>query len=74
MITIQMVQDLIREFIDELTTANPGYQSYSRTLRKQIPGKTQIRSAFIENLGEYMILSDDDKVEAYIKKVLKKYQ
>ena len=73
MITLEMVQALIREFIVELKDADTGWQSYSRTLRKQIPGKTQIRSAFIENLGEYMILSDDEEVEAYIKKVLKKY-
>jgi hypothetical protein len=73
MITLQDLTDLIKEYKDDYHDALPGYQSYSRTLKKNIPGKTQLRTSFIDNLNEYKILSDDETVCAKIEAMLKKY-
>ena len=73
MITLQMLTDLCKQYFDDYRDALPGWSTYSRTLRKSTPGKTQIRAAFIENLGEMQVLCDDPEVEAKIEKVLKKY-
>ena len=73
MITQQDLTDLCKEYFDEHKAAASGWSTYSKVLRKQIPGKTQLRTAFIENLGEMMILCDDKALEDKITKVLKKY-
>ena len=70
----EYIDSLCKEFFEELKTASPGYTSYSRTLRKSIPGKQQIRAAFIENLAEIHNLCNDKTVEDKIDAILKKYR
>ena len=74
MITLQDVIDLCKQFFTDYKDADPGWSSYSKTLKTQFPGKTQIRTAFIENLGEMLILCDDPTVEKKIEGILKKYR
>ena len=69
----QLFSNLCTEFFADYTTALSGWSSYSKVLKKSIPGKTQIRTAFIENLGEMLVLCDDEKVSAKITATLKKY-
>ena len=73
MITLQDLTDLCKEYKLDYQSAAPGFQSWSRTLKKNIPGKTQLRNAFIDNLNEYKILCDDESVCAKIEAMLKKY-
>ena len=73
MITLEDLTELCKEYKKDYQHASPGYQTYSRTLKKNIPGKTQLRNAFIDNLNEYKILCDDESVCAKIEAMLKKY-
>ena len=73
MITLQDLTDLCRQYKEDYQSASPGFQTYSRTLKKNIPGKTQLRNAFIDNLNEYLILCDDESVVSKVEAMLKKY-
>ena len=66
--------ELCTNYFADYSVAAPGWSSYSKTLKKSIPGKTQLRTAFIENLQEMKVLCTDDKVDAKIEILLKKYQ
>ena len=74
MITLQDVINLCKEFFTDYKDADPGWSSYSKTLKTQFPGKTQIRTAFIENLGEMLILCDSEEVTVKIESILKRYR
>ena len=67
------LKQLLKEYKEDYINAAPGYQSWSKTLKRNIPGKTQLRNAFIDNLNEYKILCDDESVCAKIEAMLKKY-
>ena len=73
MITLQDLTELCKEYKADYQSASPGFQQWSRTLKKNIPGKTQLRNAFIDNLNEYLILCDDASVVTKIEAMLKKY-
>ena len=70
----QSLDKMCKDFFEEYREALPGYSSWSKTLKKNIPGKTQLRTAFIENLGELLVLCDDEEVCNRIKLIQKKYQ
>ena len=71
---MEELKQLLREYKEDYINAAPGYQSWSKTLKKNIPGKTQLRNAFIDNLNELMILCEDEATETKIMAILKKYQ
>ena len=64
---------LISDYYLEYESA-PMYKSYSQTLRKSIPTKSQVQTAFISNLQMMSILTDDKSVEEKISKILKKFE
>ena len=64
---------LVDEYTEEYASA-PMYKTYSQTLRKNIPTKSQVQSAFISNLQMLLIISDDTVVEDKITKILKKFE
>ena len=74
MFTKEYLDKMCKDFFEEYKEATPGYSSYSRSLKKSIPGKTQLRTAFIENLGELLVLCDDEEVCNRIKLNQKKYK
>ena len=74
MITLQDVIDLCKQFFADYRDADPGWSSYSKTLKTAFPGKSQLRAAFIENLGEMLCLCDDPAVEKKINEILKRYR
>ena len=65
--------DLVAQFRVDYMNA-PLYGGYSRTLKKKIPAKSQVQSAFIEDLqmmAKVCVLLDDgadvkDKIEAIL--------
>ena len=67
------LQELIEEYQEEYSSA-PLYKSYSQALRKNIPPKSQVQSAFISNLQMLAITTDDSGVEEKISKILKKFE
>ena len=70
----QQLADLCTDYFANYTVAAPGWSSYSKTLKKSIAGKTQLRTAFIENLNEMKVLCTDDAISGKIDKILEKYQ
>tara|TARA_R100000656_G_scaffold14636_1_gene14475 strand:+ start:304 stop:519 length:216 start_codon:yes stop_codon:yes gene_type:complete len=64
---------LVDEYTEEYASA-PMYKTYSQTLRKNIPTKSQVQSAFISNLQMLLIITDDQKIEDKITKILKKFE
>ena len=67
----------LNEMIDAFLTAYadaPLYGGYSRTLKRKIDGKQQIKLAFIENIQMIGKLSDDPKVSARVDAMLKKFE
>ena len=71
---MEELKQLLKEYKEDYINAAPGYQSWSKTLKKNIPGKTQLRNVFIDNLNELMILCEDEATETKIMAILKKYQ
>ena len=71
---LEELLELIKEYKSDYINATPGFQTWSKTLKKNIPGKTQLRNSFIDNLNEFKILCDDPAVEEKIDAMLKKYQ
>ena len=47
------------------------YGSYSRTLKRKIPSKSQVQSSFIENITMLSNLSNDEAVKKRIEGILK---
>ena len=70
---MKILQEMIDNFLAAYADA-PRYGGYSRTLRRKIDGKQQIKLAFIENIQMYGKLSDDPKVTARVDAVLKKFE
>jgi hypothetical protein len=70
----KQLADLCTDYFANYSAAAPGWSSYSKTLKISVPGKTQLRTAFIENLNEMKVLCTDDAISAKIDKILKKYQ
>ena len=64
---------LVDEYTEEYASA-PMYKTYSQTLRKNIPTKSQVQAAFISNLQMLLIITDDTVVEDKITKILKKFE
>ena len=64
---------LIAEFREEYKEA-PLYGGYSRTLKKKIDSKQQVKMAFIENLTMFGKLSTEDDVKDRINKILKSFE
>ena len=64
---------LVDEYTEEYASA-PMYKTYSQTLRKNIPTKSQVQTAFISNLQMLLIITDDQAVEDKITKILKKFE
>ena len=67
------LQELIDKFYREYEAA-PKFKTYSQTLRKNIPTKSQVQSAFIDNIQMLLIISDDVKVQDKIKAILKRFE
>ena len=68
------LQELIDAYKLEYADAPLYGGGYSKITRKKIAGKNQVRSNFIATLTEMQLLCTDDKVEAKITKILKKYE
>tara|TARA_Y100000034_G_C6594803_1_gene258523 strand:- start:306 stop:515 length:210 start_codon:yes stop_codon:yes gene_type:complete len=64
---------LVDEYTEDYASA-PMYKTYSQTLRKNIPTKSQVQAAFISNLQMLQIVTDDETIEAKIVKILKKFE
>ena len=64
---------LVDDYTEEYSSA-PLYKTYSQTMRKNIPTKSQVQSAFISNLQMLAIVTDDQTVEDKINKILKKFE
>ena len=67
------LDELVREYFEEYSTA-PMYKSYSQNLKKNIPTKSAVQTAFISNLEMLQIITNDQAVEDKIAKILKKFQ
>ena len=67
------LQELIDDYKEEYSSA-PQYKTYSNTLRKSLPTKQTVQSAFIANLQMLQIVTDDPSVEDKITKILKKFE
>ena len=67
------LQELIDKFYREYEAA-PKFKTYSQTLRKNLPTKSQVQSAFIDNIQMLLIISDDVKVQDKIKAILKRFE
>ena len=68
------LQQLIDDYKEEYKDAPLYGGGYSKITRKKIAGKNQVRQNFIATLTEMQLLCTDDKVEAKITKILKKYE
>ena len=65
--------EMVDKYFKEYESA-PMYKTYSQTLRKNIPTKSQVQSAFISNLQMLLIITDDQAIEDKITKILKKFE
>ena len=68
---------LIDTYMDEYDEADAGWSTFSRTLRKSIPGKSQLKRIFLDNLGELHLLAiafKDNKTADKIAALLKAYK
>jgi len=68
---------LIDTYMDEYDEAEAGWSTFSRTLRKSIPGKSQLKRIFLDNLGEMQLLAiafKDDATADKITALLKAYK
>ena len=73
---VNEVNDAVKKYREDYKDAGAGYQNYSRVLRKQLPGKTQVKSIFIDELQELRCLSvgfEDDDAKKVIDQLLKGY-
>ena len=73
---VNEINDALKTYREDYKDAKPGYQNYSRALKRQIPGKTQIKSTFIDELQELRCLAiglGDDKAKSMIDALLKGY-
>ena len=69
--------DELQQLLDAYKTdyiEAPLYGGYSRTLKRKIPAKSQVQSAFIENITMLSNLSDDEAVKKRIENILKALQ
>ena len=64
---------LIDEFREAYVDA-PLYGGYSRTLKRKIDSKQQVKLAFIDNIQMLGKLSTDDAVKAKIETILKSFE
>ena len=64
---------LIDEFREAYVDA-PLYGGYSRTLKRKIDSKQQVKMAFIENLLMLSNLTIDEKVSSKIHTILKRFE
>ena len=67
------IKQLVKEFLEDYRTA-PLYGGYSRTMKRKIEGRQQIKLAFIDQLIMIQTLTDDEAVEKYIDHTLKKFE
>ena len=67
------LEELLKEYKLSYIEA-PLYGSFSRTLKRKIPAKSQVQSAFIENITMLSNLSDDEAVKKRIENILKALQ
>tara|TARA_Y100000310_G_scaffold65400_1_gene60882 strand:- start:275 stop:490 length:216 start_codon:yes stop_codon:yes gene_type:complete len=70
---LEELNNLIKLFREEYASA-PLYGGFSRTLRRSIPGKQQVQTAFIQNLLMLAKVCDDEEVETKIHNILKKFE
>ena len=73
---VKEIKSALVQYREDYKDAGAGYQNYSRTLKRQIPGKTQVKSMFIDELQELRCLAiglGDDKAKAMIDALLKGY-
>ena len=73
---VKEVKSALVQYREDYKDAGAGYQNYSRTLKRQIPGKTQVKTMFIDELQELRCLAiglSDDKAKDMIDALLKGY-
>tara|TARA_R100000781_G_scaffold103297_1_gene66907 strand:- start:278 stop:511 length:234 start_codon:yes stop_codon:yes gene_type:complete len=73
---VNEVNDAIKQYREDYKDAGAGYQNYSRVLKRQIPGKTQVKTIFIDELQELRCLAvgmSDNKAKDMIDALLKGY-
>jgi len=71
---MQTLDELMIDYMEEYESAPLYGGGYSKITRKKIAGKNQVRQNFIAILTERQLLCTDDKEEAKIDKILKKYE
>ena len=67
------LDQLIKEFREAYIDA-PLYGGYSRTLKRKIDSKQQVKLAFIDNIQMLGKLSTDDAVKTKIETILKSFE
>tara|TARA_R110002020_G_scaffold58052_5_gene159419 strand:+ start:222 stop:434 length:213 start_codon:yes stop_codon:yes gene_type:complete len=67
------LQEMLDSFLEAYQDA-PLYGSYSRTMKRKIPAKSQVRSEFIENIQMLSILTNDPAVKERITSILKSFE
>ena len=67
------LETLVKVFLEEYASA-PLYGGYSRTLRKKTEGKSQVKSAFIENIKMLATVSGDSETSKKVKVILKAFE
>ena len=67
------LKQLVDTFMEEYKDA-PLYGGYSRTLRKKIASKQNVKSEFISNLQMLSIITDDQVTQDKITAILKKFE
>ena len=72
----EVIQE-VKQYREDYKEAGPGYKNWSQTLRKKIPGKTQVKSMFIDSLQELRCLAvglEQEDAKNKIDKLLKGFE
>ena len=70
---LEALTQMITDYHEQHQAA-PRFGSYSKLLKKKIPSKAQVQSAFLDNLLEMQILCDDSNVTEKIDALIHKYE
>ena len=67
------LKEMIKEFLDNYNNA-PLYGGYSRTLKRKIESRQQVKNAFIDSLQMLSVVTEDQAVKDHIDVVLKRFE
>ena len=67
------LKDMIRDYLEEYNQA-PLYGGYSRTLKRKIESRQQVKNAFIDSMQMLAVVTEDKAVKDHIEVVLKRFE